>query len=147
MNINYPQNILNFTPFQKLSREIQKAMKGLPVFVCPFCNLMQTNDSYFNHVRCFDCNRDLCSACSVDRAPIIAHGNHYHRIGCSDYQPLYLKVNKLIKKNMIGKNVKDVKKHQSHVNTQQVQKNIKNKETFDDQIFSLNDSDYIIQLH
>jgi phage anti-repressor protein len=25
--------------------------------------------------------------CSVDRVPIKAHGNHYHRKGCIDYKP------------------------------------------------------------
>lgn len=28
---------------------------------------------------------DLCSVCSVDRRPILSHGNHFHRNGCSDY--------------------------------------------------------------
>ncbi|CAD8126360.1 unnamed protein product [Paramecium sonneborni] len=95
-----------------LSREIQKAMKGLPVLVCPFCNLMQTKDDNCNHVRCFGCNKDLCSACSVDRAPIIAHGNHYHRIGCSDYQPWMFKGQQINKEEFDRKKCERCKESQ-----------------------------------
>ncbi|CAD8213452.1 unnamed protein product [Paramecium octaurelia] len=70
-----------------LLKEILKAIDGMPVLVCPFCGLMQTKDEKCNHVKCHGCQQDLCSACSVDRAPILSHGNHYHRVGCPDYQP------------------------------------------------------------
>ncbi|CAD8115579.1 unnamed protein product [Paramecium sonneborni] len=78
-----------------LSVEIYKAMKGQPVLVCPFCNLMQTKDDKCNHVRCFSCQKELCSACSVDRVPIISHGNHYHRQGCPDYKQWIVKGQKI----------------------------------------------------
>ncbi|CAD8125855.1 unnamed protein product [Paramecium sonneborni] len=70
-----------------LSKEIQKAIQGMPILVCPFCNLMQTKDEKCNHVSCFGCQKDLCSACSADRIPIKSHGNHYHRKGCENYKP------------------------------------------------------------
>ena len=49
---------------------------------------MQTKDDKCNHVTCYGCKIDLCSACSVERFPILQHGNHYHRVGCPDYAPL-----------------------------------------------------------
>ncbi|CAK68194.1 unnamed protein product (macronuclear) [Paramecium tetraurelia] len=70
-----------------LLKEILKAIDGMPVLVCPFCGTMQTKDEKCNHVKCHVCQKDLCSACSVDRSPIMDHGNHYHRVGCPDYQP------------------------------------------------------------
>ncbi|CAD8112250.1 unnamed protein product [Paramecium primaurelia] len=79
-----------------LAKEIQKAFQGMPILLCPFCQLIQTKDDKCNHVKCFNCKRDLCSACSVDRVPIVAHGNHYHREGCPDYKPWILK-DKIIK--------------------------------------------------
>lgn len=27
----------------------------------------------------------MCAICSVDRRPILGHGNHFHREGCVDY--------------------------------------------------------------
>ncbi|CAD8111243.1 unnamed protein product [Paramecium primaurelia] len=71
-----------------LLTEIQKAIADMPILVCPFCNLMQTKDDKCNHVTCYGCKIDLCSACSVERFPILQHGNHYHRVGCPDYAPL-----------------------------------------------------------
>ncbi|CAD8208729.1 unnamed protein product [Paramecium pentaurelia] len=71
-----------------LLTEIQKAIADMPILVCPFCNLMQTKDNKCNHVTCYGCKIDLCSACSVERFPILEHGNHYHRVGCPDYAPL-----------------------------------------------------------
>lgn len=68
----------------------------MPTLVCPFCQLFQTKDDNCNHVNCSGCKRDLCSACSVDRIPILAHGNHYHREGCPDYKPWEVK-GKIIK--------------------------------------------------
>lgn len=49
-------------------------------------------------MKCFSCKKELCAACSVDRIPILAHGNHYHREGCPDYKPWEDKKGKIIKK-------------------------------------------------
>ncbi|CAD8161975.1 unnamed protein product [Paramecium octaurelia] len=82
--------------------DIQNAFKNMPILVCPFCQLIQTKDDKCNHVRCFSCQKDLCSACSVDRIPILAHGNHYHREGCPDYKP-WIKNNIVVKQKEFDK--------------------------------------------
>ena len=58
--------------------------ENLLVIICPFCNEITTKDDNCNHVTCV-CKKDLCSLCSADRIPILAHGAHYHRIGCKHY--------------------------------------------------------------
>ncbi|CAK68519.1 unnamed protein product (macronuclear) [Paramecium tetraurelia] len=82
--------------------DIQKAFLNMPILVCPFCLLLQTKDDRCNHVKCFSCQKELCSACSVDRIPILAHGNHYHREGCPDYKQWELN-DKVVKKKEFDK--------------------------------------------
>ncbi|KAM3129912.1 hypothetical protein pb186bvf_018021 [Paramecium bursaria] len=55
-----------------------------PFIICPFCNQVTTKDDGCNHVTCV-CKKELCSLCSVDRIPILAHGAHYHRKGCKHH--------------------------------------------------------------
>lgn len=53
--------------------------------ICPFCNLLFTKNEKCDHVTCEGCKYDLCSFCSVDRRPILTHGNHFHRYGCAHF--------------------------------------------------------------
>ncbi|CAD8214102.1 unnamed protein product [Paramecium octaurelia] len=75
--------------------EIRKALWDAPCMVCPICSLFQTYDNKSNHVSCFACRSCLCGDCSVDRQPILGHGNHYHRVDCPSYQP-WIKNGKVI---------------------------------------------------
>ncbi|CAD8164782.1 unnamed protein product [Paramecium octaurelia] len=68
-----------------IRQELFKVFQGQPIIVCEFCNLIQTKDDGCNHVTCYQCKMDLCSICSVDRRPILSHGNHFHRKGCDNY--------------------------------------------------------------
>ncbi|CAD8199591.1 unnamed protein product [Paramecium pentaurelia] len=80
----------NFHGFEKIcqsvKQEVLKNLEGYPIIFCPFCDFIQTKDEGCNHVTCNQCKMDLCSVCSVDRRPILSHGNHFHRIGCSDHR-------------------------------------------------------------
>ncbi|CAD8108804.1 unnamed protein product [Paramecium sonneborni] len=73
---------------KEVRQEIIQLLQGQPIIVCPFCDLIQTKDDGCNHVTCDQCRNDLCSQCSVDRKPIILHGNHFHRKGCVDFRSI-----------------------------------------------------------
>ncbi|CAD8099946.1 unnamed protein product [Paramecium primaurelia] len=84
------QCMKNFHGFEKIcqsvKQEVLKHLEGYQIIFCPFCDFIQTKDEGCNHVTCNKCKMDLCSVCSVDRRPILSHGNHFHRIGCSDHR-------------------------------------------------------------
>ncbi|CAD8101828.1 unnamed protein product [Paramecium sonneborni] len=87
------RNIIKYLKFQEIRQEIIQFLQGQSIIICPFCDLIQTKDDGCNHVTCHHCKYDLCSECSVDRRPILQHGNHFHRKGCIDYSRLVGKKN------------------------------------------------------
>ncbi|KAM3142561.1 hypothetical protein pb186bvf_005463 [Paramecium bursaria] len=68
-----------------LFSQILDIFKGQPIIVCPYCNTISTKDEKCDKVDCGKCKQQLCAACSCDRIPTAAHGNHYHRKGCKNY--------------------------------------------------------------
>ncbi|CAK84496.1 unnamed protein product (macronuclear) [Paramecium tetraurelia] len=70
---------------KNIRQELFRVFQGQPLIVCEFCDLIQTKDEKCDHVTCYQCKMDLCSVCSVDRRPIVSHGNHFHRKGCPHY--------------------------------------------------------------
>ncbi len=55
--------------------------------ICPDCIVPFVKDHRCDHVTCNWCQLQLCFDCSVNRSPVLNHGNHYHREGCRDYKP------------------------------------------------------------
>ena len=55
--------------------------------MCPYCGDIQGKDEGCDHVQCKTCKKDYCFMCSAKRAPILEHGNHYHRKKCKHYSP------------------------------------------------------------
>ena len=58
---------------------------GEMVAQCPGCKTYHTKDGNCEHVQCSRCRLNFCFLCSAPRAPILAHGNHYHRLQCRLY--------------------------------------------------------------
>ncbi len=55
------------------------------ISICPYCGAPGIKDEGCDHVICYNCKNDFCYSCSCKRGPILAHGNHYHRVGCKHY--------------------------------------------------------------
>lgn len=55
--------------------------------VCPFCLEPYLKNQNCEHVTCLKCKNDWCFTCSVDRGPILSHGNHFHRRECKLFKP------------------------------------------------------------
>eukprot|EP00831_Metopus_contortus_P052809 TRINITY_DN44350_c0_g1_i1.p1 TRINITY_DN44350_c0_g1~~TRINITY_DN44350_c0_g1_i1.p1 ORF type:complete len:276 (+),score=29.60 TRINITY_DN44350_c0_g1_i1:108-830(+) len=75
---------------KELIFEICGGVKG-SVSPCPYCLKLSSKDEKCNHVTCDNCHNDFCFVCSAKRSPILAHGNHYHREDCKDYDDPPLK--------------------------------------------------------
>jgi hypothetical protein len=50
---------------------------------CPYCGEVYDKDENCEKVKCPTCNIEFNFCCSSKRTPVTAHGNHYHREGCS----------------------------------------------------------------
>ena len=51
---------------------------------CPKCRIPYTKNQGCDHVKCI-CGAEFCFNCACLRSPTLAHGSHYHRVGCSWY--------------------------------------------------------------
>ncbi|CAD8150814.1 unnamed protein product [Paramecium pentaurelia] len=62
--------------------EIKVALQDERVSCCPGCLEIYMKNDGCEHVSCTNCLIEFCFACSAHRPPIIAHGAHFHRVGC-----------------------------------------------------------------
>lgn len=62
--------------------EIKVALQDERVSCCPGCLEIYMKNDGCEHVSCTNCLIEFCFACSAQRPPIIAHGAHFHRVGC-----------------------------------------------------------------
>lgn len=78
---------------EKYLEERLREMEGFGdangVSQCPGCRFPYTKNHQCDHVNCVNrkCGMIFCFKCSCVRAPVVAHGNHYHRPGCDYYSP------------------------------------------------------------
>ena len=54
---------------------------------CPCCAILNAgkDEAACDHVTCYNCGFEYCYLCDAPRAPVMAHGNHYHLEKCKYY--------------------------------------------------------------
>ncbi|CAD8153484.1 unnamed protein product [Paramecium octaurelia] len=69
--------------------EIKLALQDERISCCPGCLEIYMKNGGCEHFSCTKCFTEFCFGCSAYRKPILGHGAHFHREGCSSRKPWY----------------------------------------------------------